>query len=94
MIFPQQPTFPELDTYSTSETDQLQYQNPPGGFPQATPQPMSFPRLDMDMLMQDVHMSNFSLADLDALCSSPNDSIGMLVRYRPILNQTDFINSQ
>ena len=90
MIFPQHTTLP----FSTAETDQLQYDTPHGGFLQANPQQMSFAGPGMDMPMPDIDMLNFSLADLDALCSAPNGSNGMLLRHQWLLPLTDATNSQ
>jgi len=83
-----------MDTFSMTETDQLQYDTPPGDYLQANPLPMNLARPDMDMLMQDIDISNFSLADLDAFCSAQNGSNGMPHRYQRLNIQTDAIDSQ
>jgi hypothetical protein len=57
MIFPQHIPLPQMDTFSMTETDQLQYDTPPGDYLQANPLPMNLARPDMDMLMQDIDIS-------------------------------------
>jgi hypothetical protein len=83
-----------MNTFSMTEPDQLQYDAPRGHYLQANPLPMSLARPDMDMLMQDIDISNFSLADIDAFCSPQNGSNGMPHRYQRLNIQTDAINSQ
>jgi hypothetical protein len=83
MIFSQHTTLPQLSTFNTTQTDQYYTSN--GGFLQTNPQPMSFTGPDMDMLMQDIDMSNFSPADLDAVYSPPKGSNGMPLRHQSTL---------
>jgi hypothetical protein len=83
-----------MNTFSMTETDQLQYDTPLGDYLQANPLPMNLAPPDKDLLMQDIDISNFSLADLDAFCSPQNGSSGMPHRYQRPNIQTDAINSQ
>jgi hypothetical protein len=53
MIFLQHIPLPQMNTFSMTEPDQLQYDAPRGHYLQANPLPMSLARPDMDMLMQD-----------------------------------------
>jgi hypothetical protein len=94
MIFPQHIPLPQMNTFSLTETDQLQYDTPRRDYLQANPLPMNLARPDIDMLMQDIDISNFSLAHLDAFCSPQNGSKGMPHRYQRLSIQTDAINSQ
>jgi hypothetical protein len=94
MIFPEHIPLPQMNTFSMTETDQLQYDTPRGDYLQANPLPMNLARLDMDMLMQDIDISNFSLANPLTFCSPQNGSNGMPHRYQRLNIQTDAINSQ
>jgi hypothetical protein len=94
MMFPQHMPLPQINTFNMTETDQLQYNTPRGDYLQTNPLAMNLTRPDMDMLMQDIDISNFSLADLDAFCSPQNPSKGMPHRYQRFNILTDTMNSQ
>jgi hypothetical protein len=94
MIFPQHIPLPQRNTFNMTETDQLQYDTTRGDYLKTNPIPMNLARPDIDMLMQDIDISSFSLADLDAFCSPQKNSNGMPHRYQRDNIQTDAINSQ
>jgi hypothetical protein len=94
MIFPQHTPLPQINTFNMTETDQLQYNTPRGDYLQTNSLPMNLARPDMDMLMQDIDVSNFSLADLDAFCSPQKRSNGMPHRYQRLNIQNNAINRQ
>ena len=94
MIFPQHIPLPQMNTFTMIETGQLQYDTSRGECLQANPQPMNLAGPDMDMLMQDIDISNFSLADIDALCPPQNGLNGMLQRHRRLNIPTDAYHSQ